>query len=192
MAECSSLWHILHIDGLVQERRNSTALAVGLRLSCTNPLKSRTGSILFQVSYIIGCTTIHVLTLKYCENVDILSAIIISSGQGRWQEMIRNQNNKNKIYNVESSWPGAINYTETCRQNDDVTTVPYINRTGLAFGGLKLWWQTTVCTISNCSVFPHEYSMPTLSFYHGSYITTDEICEIAQLISPAKIATHFI
>ena len=27
------------IDGLVQERRNSSALAMELRLSCTNPLK---------------------------------------------------------------------------------------------------------------------------------------------------------
>ena len=27
----------LHIDGLVQERRNSSALAMELRLSCTNP-----------------------------------------------------------------------------------------------------------------------------------------------------------
>ena len=26
-----------HIDGLVQERRNSSGLAIGLRLSCTNP-----------------------------------------------------------------------------------------------------------------------------------------------------------
>ena len=26
-----------HIDGLMQERRNSSALAVELRLSCTNP-----------------------------------------------------------------------------------------------------------------------------------------------------------
>ena len=30
-----------HIDGLVQERRNSSALAMELRLSCTNPLISR-------------------------------------------------------------------------------------------------------------------------------------------------------
>ena len=27
-----------HFDGLVQERRNSSALALELRLSCTNPL----------------------------------------------------------------------------------------------------------------------------------------------------------
>ena len=27
----------LHIDGLVQERRNSSALAMELRLSCNNP-----------------------------------------------------------------------------------------------------------------------------------------------------------
>ena len=27
-----------HVDGLVQERRNSSALAMELRLSCTNPL----------------------------------------------------------------------------------------------------------------------------------------------------------
>ena len=28
---------VLHIDGLLQERRTSTALAMELRLSCTNP-----------------------------------------------------------------------------------------------------------------------------------------------------------
>ena len=28
---------IAHIEGLVQERRNSSALAMELRLSCTNP-----------------------------------------------------------------------------------------------------------------------------------------------------------
>ena len=27
----------IHIDGLMQERRNSSALAMELRLSCTNP-----------------------------------------------------------------------------------------------------------------------------------------------------------
>ena len=31
-----------HIDGLVQERRNSSANALELRLSCTNPSKSPT------------------------------------------------------------------------------------------------------------------------------------------------------
>ena len=30
-------WHHWNIDGLVQERRNSSALAMELRLSCTNP-----------------------------------------------------------------------------------------------------------------------------------------------------------
>ena len=29
---------VSHIDGLVQERRNSRALAMELRVSCTNPL----------------------------------------------------------------------------------------------------------------------------------------------------------
>ena len=29
--------HSKHIDGLVQERRNSSALAMELRLACTNP-----------------------------------------------------------------------------------------------------------------------------------------------------------
>ena len=30
-------WQLLYIDGLVQERHNSSALAIELRLSCTNP-----------------------------------------------------------------------------------------------------------------------------------------------------------
>ena len=29
---------VIHIDGLVQERRNSSATAMEFRLSCTNPL----------------------------------------------------------------------------------------------------------------------------------------------------------
>ena len=35
------MWRGDHIDGLVQERRNSSALALELRLSCTNPSISR-------------------------------------------------------------------------------------------------------------------------------------------------------
>ena len=31
--------YMVQVDGLVQERRNSSALAVELRLSCTNPLR---------------------------------------------------------------------------------------------------------------------------------------------------------
>ena len=32
-----TIFHCIDIDGLVQERRNSSALAIELRLSCTNP-----------------------------------------------------------------------------------------------------------------------------------------------------------
>ena len=35
LLECNSMYYI---DGLVQERRNSSALAMEFRLSCTNPL----------------------------------------------------------------------------------------------------------------------------------------------------------
>ena len=35
-------WDLLHIEGLVQERRNSSALAMELRLSCTNPPMCKT------------------------------------------------------------------------------------------------------------------------------------------------------
>ena len=39
---CGSVWCRRHqIDGLVQERRNSSALAMDLRLSCINPSKDR-------------------------------------------------------------------------------------------------------------------------------------------------------
>ena len=34
---CGKTANECHVDGLVQERRNSTALAMKLRLSCTNP-----------------------------------------------------------------------------------------------------------------------------------------------------------
>ena len=37
MNEVMIAWKQHHIDGLVQERRNSSALAMELRLSCTNP-----------------------------------------------------------------------------------------------------------------------------------------------------------
>ena len=35
------IWVLFQVDGLVQERRNSIALAMELRLSCTNPSKWR-------------------------------------------------------------------------------------------------------------------------------------------------------
>ena len=35
---------ILHVDGLVQERRNSSALAMKLRISCTNSLQPHAGT----------------------------------------------------------------------------------------------------------------------------------------------------
>ena len=34
------VYDCVHIDGLVQERRNSSALAMELHISCTNPLIS--------------------------------------------------------------------------------------------------------------------------------------------------------
>ena len=37
LAGLSACWHP-HVDGLVQERRNSSALAAELRLSCTKPM----------------------------------------------------------------------------------------------------------------------------------------------------------
>ena len=36
---CRYVYAIYHVDGLVQERRNCNALAMELRLSCTNPSK---------------------------------------------------------------------------------------------------------------------------------------------------------
>ena len=39
---------INHVDGLVQERRNSIAYALGLRLSCSNPPM---WMIYFQMTY---------------------------------------------------------------------------------------------------------------------------------------------
>ena len=46
-----------HIDGLVQERRNSSALAMELRLSCTNPsiriaINEKNDQLYHDVSYI--------------------------------------------------------------------------------------------------------------------------------------------
>ena len=46
--------HVPHIDVLVQERRNSSALAMELRLSCTNPLIY---NIFFPKN--IACLSIH-------------------------------------------------------------------------------------------------------------------------------------
>ena len=37
LKNCSSCWFMSYIDGLVQERCNSSALAMELHLSCTNP-----------------------------------------------------------------------------------------------------------------------------------------------------------
>ena len=45
----------LYIDGLVQERRYSSALAMELRLSCTNPLERCTSSVLAMELH-LSCT----------------------------------------------------------------------------------------------------------------------------------------
>ena len=37
MSQSQHMSMTFHIDGLVQERRNSSAIAMELRLSCTNP-----------------------------------------------------------------------------------------------------------------------------------------------------------
>ena len=42
----------IQIDGLVQERRNSSALAMELRHSCTNPSKCRRLLTLLNLKYI--------------------------------------------------------------------------------------------------------------------------------------------
>ena len=39
VANCLADFKVNYINGLVQERRNSSALAMELRLSCTNPSK---------------------------------------------------------------------------------------------------------------------------------------------------------
>ena len=41
------------MDGLVQERRNSSALAMEFRLSCTNPLTSKSHIAIFNHDIII-------------------------------------------------------------------------------------------------------------------------------------------
>ena len=54
------IFHIVHIDGLVQERRNSSALAMELWLSCNNPSTSILNSnspklVTNYADYIINC-----------------------------------------------------------------------------------------------------------------------------------------
>ena len=46
---------ISHIDGLVQERRNSIALAMELRLSCFNPSKWHARSLVWDTSISMSC-----------------------------------------------------------------------------------------------------------------------------------------
>ena len=41
-----------HTDGLVQERRNSSALGMEFRLSCTNPSIYRPGTFMYALSYL--------------------------------------------------------------------------------------------------------------------------------------------
>ena len=40
---------VLYIDGLVHERRNPSALAMELRISCTNPSVSEFKSFIFNI-----------------------------------------------------------------------------------------------------------------------------------------------
>ena len=76
-----------HIDGLVQERRNSSALAMELRLSCTSP------SIWL---YIICC----ILMMTSCNGYAF--RITGSSGayNGRWVPIINGQKSRASIFSL--------------------------------------------------------------------------------------------
>ena len=63
------MWH--HIDRLVQERRNSSALAMELHLSCTNP------SILY-------CTVLPLWHTKYTPQVDLRDECWLFCKNGCW------------------------------------------------------------------------------------------------------------
>ena len=63
--ECATT-SMIHIDGLVQERRNSSALAMELRLSCANP--STWSKQVGEHSGLPSCST-HAITQVYLTNI---------------------------------------------------------------------------------------------------------------------------
>ena len=51
----------MHIDGLVQERRNSSALAVELRLSCTKPSIVLMAN---KICFVVLCSNVVMSSLR--------------------------------------------------------------------------------------------------------------------------------
>ena len=63
------LEHWLYVNGLVQERRNSSALAMELRLSCTNPS-------IWNITFIFDlthCSPVVMMPVKYeCDSTNLI------------------------------------------------------------------------------------------------------------------------
>ena len=55
----------MHIDGLVQERRNSSALAMELRLSCSNPSICQQSSLCFGYLFYLYLFQIYLYRVKH-------------------------------------------------------------------------------------------------------------------------------
>ena len=70
---CTCWFHAIHdIDGLVQEIHNSSALAMELYLSCTNPLISCHDKIMLPnlqwVYYVLPCLSVHLSIWVWMES----------------------------------------------------------------------------------------------------------------------------
>ena len=63
--QCALIWHWLHIDGLVQERRNTSALEMELSLSCISPSICSLGEQCIHMHTGDGVVCMHTLLLSW-------------------------------------------------------------------------------------------------------------------------------
>ena len=86
-------WCHWHIDGLVWERRKSSALAMEIRLSCTNP------SIYTNVP-----TSVHNRTHNMGSYVQVIACCLFSANTSSKPRLIYPCYEPREIYSVETSW----------------------------------------------------------------------------------------
>ena len=115
---------VLHVDGLVQERRNSIANTLELRLSCTNPLKcvlhvdglvqERRNTIANALELRLSCTN----PLKCVLHVVIGRCLyfVYNRQIGTWQVYANKQENctVSNWYNIHWQHMTWVQITESC------------------------------------------------------------------------------
>ena len=154
-------WHAVHrlnhhwyINGLVQERRNSSALAMELRLSCTNPSKSHLYNIMAQ-------STVYMPSKSFWRNIlfELLDMCEYISVQ---LIMINHANNlvQDSVISIDYAWemPQYCYYPYVCVVDEQICWILYF----LQFLASIFPWSPVVWFQEACSV------LCWVSIYHIS------------------------